>query len=233
MSDKRVLIVEDEPKLIHLLREIFTVAGFVVCAAHKGETAVEMAALEQPDLIILDVLLPGEIDGYEVARRVRAFSDVPIIMLTVQSSEAHILRGFDVGVDDYVTKPFNSKELLARARSVLKRATQQKDVVAGPEIVCGELRIDLARRRVSIGERDIHLTRTEFNLLNELARHPNQVLTHEQLLVEVWGAGYRDDVEYLRAYVRYLRQKLESDPSNPILIVTSLGVGYMLACSDE
>ena len=231
MTEARVLVVDDEPKLVRLVREVLTATGYAVMYTGSGENAVEMTALEKPDLILLDIVLSGVMDGYEVARRVREFSDVPIIMLTAKARESDLLHGFDVGADDYLTKPFSSKELLVRVRAVLKRA--RHETFAETEIVCGELQIDLARRQVTVGERQIQLTPTEYNLLLQLAQHRNQVLLHEQLLSAVWGAEYRDDVDYLRAYIRYLRQKLEPDPARPKMIVTSQGVGYMLVCPDS
>jgi two-component system KDP operon response regulator KdpE len=232
MSQTRILVIDDEPKLVRLVREVLTATDFGVLTTGKGEAAVEMVALEKPDLLLLDIVLAGAMDGYEVARRVREFSDVPIIMLTAKARESDLLHGFEAGADDYLTKPFSSKELLARVRAVLKRARHEPIAPAEAEIVCGELRIELVRRRVSVSGREVHLTRTEYNLLHMLATHRNQVLLHEQILTSVWGAEYRDDLEYLRAYIRYLRQKLEADPANPKLIVTSQGVGYMLACPE-
>ena len=231
MTEARVLVVDDEPKLVRLVREVLTATGYAVMSTGSGENAVEMTALEKPDLILLDIVLSGAMDGYEVARRVREFSDVPIIMLTAKARESDLLHGFDVGADDYLTKPFSSKELLVRVRAVLKRA--RRETFAETEIVCGELQIDLARRQVTVGGRQIQLTPTEYNLLLQLAQHRNQVLLHEQLLSAVWGAEYRDDIDYLRAYIRYLRQKLEPDPARPKMIVTSQGVGYMLVCPDS
>ena len=230
-TDKpRILVVDDEPKLVHLVREVLSVAGFDVLSTSSGEGAVEMIALEQPDLVLLDIILSRTMDGYQVARRVREFSGVPIIMLTAKAREEDLLRGFESGADDYLTKPFSAKELLARVRAVLNRARHEPTARGESEIVCGDLRIDLARRRVTVAGRDVPLTATEYNLLHQLALHRNQVLLHEQLLTAVWGAEYRDDLEYLRAYIRYLRQKLEPDPANPKRIVTSQGVGYMLVC---
>jgi two-component system KDP operon response regulator KdpE len=162
----------------------------------SGESAIEIAALEQPDLILLDIILPGTMDGYQVAARLRDFSDVPIIMLTAKVRETDMLHGFDMGADDYITKPFSSKELLARIRAVLKRSQSEQAQGTPAVIVCGDLHIDLARRRVTIAEREIYLTPTEYNLLHELATHPNQVLFHEHLLTRVWGAEYRDDLDY-------------------------------------
>jgi len=231
MADTRILVVDDEPKLVRLVREVLTATGYSVMSTGSGENAVEMAALEKPDLIVLDVVLSGTLDGYEVARRVREFSDVPIIMLTAKARESDLLHGFDSGADDYLTKPFSSKELLARVRAVLKRS--RRELEGETDIVCGELRVDLARRQVTVSGKPVQLTPTEYNLLQQLAQHRNQVMLHEQLLTAVWGPEYRDDVDYLRAYVRYLRQKLETDPANPKLIITSQGVGYMLACPEN
>jgi two-component system KDP operon response regulator KdpE len=233
MPEARILVVDDEPKLVRLVREVLTAIGFEVMSTGSGENAVEMAALERPDLIVLDIVLSGKMDGYEVTRRVREFSDMPIIMLTAKVREADLLRGFDVGADDYLTKPFSSKELLARVRAVLKRTRRELATPVESEIVCGELKMDLARRHVTVAGKEVQLTPTEYNVLHELASHRNQVLLHEQLLTAVWGTEYRDDLDYLRAYIRYLRQKLEPDPANPKLIVTSPGVGYMLVCPES
>jgi two-component system KDP operon response regulator KdpE len=232
MTQTRILIVDDEPKLVRLVREVLSATGYAVLSTGSGANAIKLTALEQPDLVLLDIVLSDAVDGYEVARRVREFSDVPIIMLTARARESDLLRGFEAGADDYLVKPFSSKELLARVRAVLKRARLEPAASPKPEIVCGELRMDTARRRVTVGDREVKLTRTEYNLLHELSTHPNQVLLHEQLLATVWGAEYRDDLDYLRAYVRYLRQKLEPDPANPKMIVTVPGVGYMLTCPD-
>ncbi len=232
-TNARILVVDDEPKLVRLLREVLTATGFTVLSTGSGENAIELAALERPDLVLLDIVLTGSADGYAVARRVREFSDVPIIMLTAKARESDLLHGFDVGADDYLTKPFSAKELLARVRAVLKRARQDVSAPAETELVCGPLRLDLMRRAVTLEGREVRLTPTEYNLLHELAVHANQVLLHEQLLNAVWGQEYRDDVDYLRAYIRHLRQKLEADPADPKLIVTSSGVGYMLVCPEK
>jgi two-component system KDP operon response regulator KdpE len=233
MSNSQILVVDDEPKLVNLVQQVLTATGFSVLSTGSGEHAVELVALEQPDLVLLDIVLADETDGYEVARRVREFSDVPIVMLTAKAREDDLLRGFEAGADDYLTKPFSSKELLVRVRAVLKRARNATGAPSKAEIICGELRIDLARRRVRVGEREVRLTRTEYNLLHELAQHCNQVLLHEQLLTAVWGSEYRDDLDYLRAYIRHLRQKLEPDPANPKMIMTSRGVGYTLVCPED
>jgi two-component system KDP operon response regulator KdpE len=233
MSKEKILVVDDEPKLVRLVREVLMAYDYSVISASTGKQAVEMVALEQPDLLLLDIVLAGPMDGYEVAQRVREFSNVPIIMLTAKARESDLLHGFDVGTDDYLTKPFSAKELMARVRAVLKRAQQSPEAAGSAELKCGPLCIEFSRRRVTIDEREVHLTRTEYNLLYELATHPNQVLLHQQLLTSVWGSEYRDDLEYLRAYIRFLRRKLEPDPSNPIFIKTYPGVGYMLDCPAE
>jgi len=224
----RALVVDDEPKLVRLVREVLSSIGFDVVSTASGESAVEMAALEQPDLIVLDIVLRDNTDGYEVARRVREFSDVPILMLTAKSREADLLRGFEVGADDYLAKPFSSRELVARCRALLKRAHQAEGTTDTSQIDAGDLHIDLVRRRVTVAGDEVRLTPTEYKLLCELAAHAGQVMLHEQLLITIWGEQYRDDLEYLRAYVRYLRQKIETDPAHPQRIVTVPGVGYML-----
>lgn len=233
MNEADILLVDDEPKLVRLVCEVLSAAGYSVLTAARGKEAIELAAVEQPDLIVLDIVLAGDMDGFEVARRVREFSSVPIIMLTARTRESDLLRGFEVGADDYLTKPFSSKELLARIRAVLNRVRLETVDPVRTTVVCGPVEIDMARRRVTVSGREVSLTRTEFNLLRELAMHPNQVLLHDQLLTAVWGFEYRNDLDYLRAYIRYLRHKLEADPANPTLILTYPGVGYMLECPEK
>lgn len=228
MSLGRILIIDDEPKLVRLVQEILHATGYETLAASSGKQALEIVALEQPDLVILDIMLLGSMDGFQVARQIREFSDVPIIMLTIKSKNADLLRGFEAGVDDFISKPFNSQELLARLRAILKRTYGAAAATVESEIQCGALRIDLMRRAVTIYDHEVHLTPTEYNVLYELARHPNQVLLHEQVLSSVWGPEYRGEVDYLRSYIHCLRKKLESDPSNPKMILSTPGVGYML-----
>jgi two-component system KDP operon response regulator KdpE len=216
---------------VRLVQEVLGATGFEVLASFSGDHAIEKVALEQPDLVLLDLILPGDLDGYQVARRLREFTGIPIIMLTAKVRESDMLRGFEVGADDYITKPFSTKELLARIRAVLKRSRGEKSEEA-TELVCGELRIDLARRRVFIAEREIYLTPTEYNLLHVMAVHPNKVLLHEYLLTQVWGVEYRGDLDYLRSYVHYLRKKIEPDPANPQIILSNPGVGYMLVANE-
>lgn len=228
MISTKILVVDDEPKLVRLVQEILLASGFDVQAASSGDQAIAAVVDQKPDLVILDIVLLGDLDGYDVARRLREFSNVPIIMLTARIREAEMLRGFEAGVDDYITKPFSAQELLARVRAVLKRASsvplEQTDVI----VQITDLQIDLVHHKVSQGDQNIHLTPTEYRLLHELASHPNQVLLHEQLLSAVWGPEYRDDIDYLRIYIHLLRNKIEPDPSSPTMIVSKPGVGYLL-----
>jgi two-component system, OmpR family, KDP operon response regulator KdpE len=230
MQKTRVLVVDDEPKMVRLVREILSAAGYEVLAACSGEQAIEQVAGEQPVLVLLDILLSyGSLDGYQTARRLREFSDVPIIMLTARARESDLLQGFEAGADDYITKPFSAKELLARIQAVLRRSRVGPPAAGESQIDCGNLHINLASHRVRVGEGEVHLTATEYSLLHELATHLDQVLLHEQLLTNVWGQEYRDDLDYLRSYIRYLRQKIEANPAEPKLILTVPGIGYMLA----
>lgn len=229
--NEMILIVDDEPRVSRLVSEVLTAVGYRVVAAASGKTAIEKVALEQPDLVLLDILLPPGINGYQVCARLREFSDVPVIMLTAKARDVDILAGFDAGADDYLTKPFNAKELVARVKAVLRRR-QRPETVVTSTLTCGELEINFARRSLTVAGRPVELTRTEFDLLRCLALKPNRVLSHEEILTDVWGAEYRNDIEYLRAYVRYLRRKIESDPANPQVIVNSPGVGYMLICAE-
>jgi len=227
-EDIHILVVDDEPKLVLLVRQILSALGFRVSAASSGEQALENVAVEQPDLVILDIVLLGVMDGYETTRRIREFSNIPIIMLTARVRESDMLRGFEVGVDDYVRKPFNSKELIARVRAVLKRSQLASRAQVETEIIFGDICIDLPRHRVTIAGQDVHLTPTEYKLLHELACNRNRTMLHEQLLSAVWGPEYTSDFDYLRSYIHLLRRKLEPDPANPCYIIRVPGVGYML-----
>lgn len=229
--NEKILVVDDEPRVARLVSEVLTAVGYQVVVAVNGKAAIEKVALEQPDLVLLDILLPPGIDGYQVCARIREFSDVPVIMLTAKARDADILAGFDAGADDYLSKPFNAKELVARVKAVLRRRHRPEAVVTST-MSCGDLEINFARRAVTVRGESIELTRTEFDLLRCLALSPNRVLSHEEILTEVWGAEYRNDLEYLRAYVRYLRRKIEADPANPQVVINSPGVGYVLVCAE-
>jgi two-component system KDP operon response regulator KdpE len=229
---EKILVVDDAPRVVRLVTEVLRAVGFQVIAAGTGASALEMVALEQPDLVLLDILLPHGLDGYEVCRRIREFSDVPVMMLTAKAQQGDVLQGFDVGADDYLIKPFNAKELVARVKAVLRRVQRPEETVT-TELMCGDLRIDFARRGVWVRGQWVSLTRTEYALLRQLALNANRVMLHEDLLTAVWGQEYRSDVDYLRAYIRYLRRKLEADPSDPHYVLTSPGVGYWLACPED
>ena len=228
-SAAKILVVDDQPRLVRLVSEVLRAVGYQVIAATSGDTALQQVALESPAMVLLDVLLPGGPDGYQVCRRIREFSDVPVIMLTAKAQESDILAGFDAGADDYLTKPFNAKELVARVRAVMRRTTRPEEVQTSV-FACGELRIDFARHTVEMRGQPVALTRTEYALLRELALNQDCVMLHADLLTRVWGPEYRDDIDYLRAYVRYLRRKLEQDPARPEYLLTSAGTGYLLTC---
>jgi two-component system KDP operon response regulator KdpE len=228
---EKILVVDDEPRVVRLVGMVLKAVGYQVITATSGEPAIEMVAFKQPDLVLLDIRLPHGLDGYEVCRRIREFSEVPVIMLTAKAQETDLLRGFDVGADDYLTKPFNAKELVARVRAVLRR-TQRPEEMVTATLTCGELEINFARRTVKARGEKVSLTRTEYALLRQLALNANRVMLHQDLLTTVWGPEYRDDIDYLRAYIRYLRQKIEENPHEPQYILTTPGVGYMLTCPE-
>lgn len=217
---------------MHLVTEVLRAVGYDVIHAADGDAAVKMTALEQPALILLDIMFPQGPDGFAVCRHIRQFSDVPIIMLTARAQEKDKLQGFDAGADDYLTKPFSSKELAARVQVVLRRTRQPEERISTP-VMCGGLVINLARQSIELDGERVSLTRTEYSLLRQLALSPNRVMLHGDLLKAVWGQEYVDDIDYLRAYIRHLRIKLEKDPSNPEYVVTSPGIGYMLACPER
>lgn len=215
-----------------MVTEILRAVGYDVIAANSSETAIETTAREQPALILLDIMFPRGPDGFELCRQIRQFSDLPVIMLTAKAQENDVLRGFEAGADDYLTKPFNAKELVARVRALLRR-TRQPDTLITASLKCGDLVINFARHCVQANGKEVTLTRTEYSLLRQLALNLNRVMLNKDLLTAVWGQEYRDDIDYLRAYIHYLRLKLEKDPSHPEYIVTSPSTGYMLTCPDK
>ncbi|HEX6844254.1 MAG TPA: response regulator transcription factor [Actinomycetota bacterium] len=219
----RVLVIDDEPQIRRALRTSLEAHGYEVVAVGTGEEGVLAAAEQRPDLALVDLGLP-DMDGTEVIRRIRGFSDVPVIVLSVRESQADKVAALDVGADDYVTKPFGMEELLARARAALRRAGP--DEPAQATLVFGDLTVDLARRLVTLHEDPVHLTPTEWDLLEALASNPGKLLTHQWLLRRVWGQGYGTETTYLRTYIRSLRKKLGDDAASPALIVTEPAVGY-------
>ena len=223
-----ILVVDDEPHVVRLVQANLQASGYRVLTAHDGRQALQIVEEQNPDLVLLDVMMAG-LDGYEVCRRLREYSDIPIIMLTARSAEVDRLAGFAVGADDYLTKPFAVSELLARVRAVLRRSKCPNEVRNRPRFASGDLAIDFAQHRVTVRGQPVDLSPTEYRLLATLARHADRVMLHEELLREVWGPEYRDEKANLRVYIRYLRQKIEADPANPRLILTHPGAGYLLA----
>lgn len=226
MAGERVLAVDDEPRYLEIIRFNLETAGFRVACAASGEEALELVAADEPDLIVLDLMLPG-IDGFEVCRSVRERSSCPIIMLTARGAEEDKVRGLRLGADDYVTKPFSAQELLARVEAVLRRARPPEHGARHPATIeLGELRIDEQRKEVTLAGREIRLSPTEYRLLTCLAADAGVVLSREELLTSVWGNAYKGEDEILRVTLWRLRQKLADDP--PRYIVTRPGLGYML-----
>jgi DNA-binding response OmpR family regulator len=223
---RTILVVDDDQRMRRLLRLNLDKDGYRVVTAEDGPAGLESAELDPPDLILLDVMMPG-MDGFTVLQRLREFTDVPVVLLTAKGEEQDKVRGLDLGADDYLTKPFGPAELLARVRANLRR--RQPGEVAPSTITVDDLTINTARRRVIRGEQEIRLTPTEYKLLYELATHAGKVMLHSDLLARVWGSEYRDEVDYLWTYVRYLRNKIEPDPTHPRYILSEPGVGYMLA----
>jgi DNA-binding response OmpR family regulator len=222
-----ILLVDDEPHVVKLVKANLESSGYRVLSASDGEQALEMVRREVPDLVLLDIMLP-KIDGYATCTKIREFSTVPVIMLTARSTEVDLVHGFEVGADDYITKPFGAGELLMRVQAVLRRSKWPEEILSRQQFKAGPIEIDFAQHRVKTGGREVRLTPTEYRLLAYLASNANRVVTHRELLRAVWGPEYGDESEYLRVYTRYLRQKLEPDPSNPRYLVTQPGAGYML-----
>jgi two-component system KDP operon response regulator KdpE len=224
-AQRTVLIIDDEPQLRRFLRAGFELAGFAVREAENAEEAVKAVTLKIPDLIILDLVLPDR-GGAELLDQIRSWSNVPVIVLSARSDEDEKIYLLQRGADDYVTKPFGMSELLARSDAALRRyfksPTESSVVEAGP------LSIDLATRNVSLNEARVDLTRKEYRLIELLATHVGNVVTHQQLLKEIWGVGYVHNVQYLRILVRKLRQKIEQDPGRPEILLSESGVGYRL-----
>jgi two-component system KDP operon response regulator KdpE len=220
-----VLLIDDEPKIRRFLRAGFEIHGFSVVEAENAADGLKIATFNSPDLVILDLGLP-DLHGSEALERLRSWSNVPVIVLSVQSNEDEKVRLLQAGADDYVVKPFGMAELLARSDAALRRYF--KSPTENPIVVVGPLAVDLVSRSVSINSSRIKLTRKEYRLLHVLATHVGLVVTHDQLLKEIWTGNQRDNIQYLRILVRKLRQKIESDPNQPRLLVTESGVGYRL-----
>jgi two-component system KDP operon response regulator KdpE len=221
-----VLLIEDEPQIRRFLRAALSSHGYTPVEASTAEEGLRQATTRPPALIILDLGLP-DLDGLEVTRRVREWSETPIIVLSARGQESDKIAALDAGADDYLTKPFSVGELLARMRVALRHtaATQEPEA---PVFQVGDLRVDLARRQVFVQETEVHLTPIEYRLLSVLVGHAGKVVTHKQLLKEVWGLAYQAESHYLRVYMGQLRRKLEADPARPRYLTTEPGVGYRL-----
>jgi two-component system KDP operon response regulator KdpE len=222
-----VLLIDDEQRFTRVLTLALSARGHEVITAATGEEGISAAALNTPDVIILDLGLP-DLDGIEVCRRLRQWTETPIIVLSADGTESRKVEAFDEGADDFVTKPFGLAELEARVRVAARRATKAPSPVDAPVIEVGPLRIDLATRRVTVEGREVTLTAREFDVLAFLARHQGRVITHRLLLAEVWGPEYADGPHHLRVYANHLRKKIEPDPAHPVLLITVPGVGYQL-----
>jgi DNA-binding response OmpR family regulator len=227
----RILVADDEPRYVWAIRTNLEARGYEVLAAGDGQEAIELAAREEPDLIILDIRMPN-LDGYEACRRIRQFSTVPVIMLTAMAEDRDKVRGLDTGADDYVTKPFSVEELLARVRAALRRAEFSSEQEMQPIFRVGLLQVDFAQQRVFIREEEVGLTPTEYHLLCELARNAGRVLVPEYLLERVWGTGHEGEHQLVRQAIHRLRRKIEPDPKNPQYIQTRTGLGYVLTVAD-
>ena len=228
MTGSRILVVDDEPQIRRALSTALAGHGYEVEVAEDGEQALAMIPTWAPELVVLDLVMP-KVDGLEVVRETRTWSDVPIIVLSARGQERDKIAALDLGADDYLTKPFGIGELLARLRALLRRRR-------GPvqqTIAAGEITIDLDRRRVLRSGQEVHLTPREYDLLTVLATNAGRVLTHRQLLERVWGGYAAENSQQLRVYINYLRRKLEDDPARPALVVTEPGVGYRLVLPES
>ncbi|MBA4385507.1 MAG: DNA-binding response regulator [Anaerolinea sp.] len=228
--DPLILLIDDEPQILRALKTILTSGHFKVLAAVNGEDGIALAASQSPDVIILDLTLP-DMDGIQVCEQIRQWSQVPIIILSVRDDEREKVAALDKGADDYLTKPFNIEELMARIRVALRHSSQS---IGNKETIirAGQLAIDLARHLATVNGEEVKLTATEFKLLAYLAAHADRVLTHQAILTHVWGFAESDHIEYLRVYIGQLRRKIELDPDEPQVLITDPGIGYRFKTID-
>lgn len=226
----RILVVDDEPQIRRFLRLGLQSHGYAVIEAASAEAALRAATLERPDLVVLDIGLPDR-EGLDVLRALREWSRLPVIMLSVRSREDEKVRAFELGADDYVVKPFGMAELLARVKAALRHQVERE--APQPVFRVGGLEVDLVQRIVRVDGAEVRLSPKQYRLLQVLVTHAGKVLTHRQLLGEVWGVAHRDDVQYLRVFVRKLRSRIEADPGRPSYLLTELGVGYRLRTPEQ
>ncbi len=221
-----VLAVDDDVGMQHMVRRLLELEGYRVLVAGDGEAALNMLVEEAPDLLLLDIIMP-DVDGYTVCHDIREFSQVPIIMITAKSEDEEKVKGLDAGADDYITKPFSSKELVARVKAVLRRTSLQNECL-GPTFCAGELVVEFTKHRVSLEKREVNLTPREYSLLCYLAHNAGRILTLDQILNKVWGEEYSGEAHLLQVYIARLRKKLRDNARNPRYISNKPGIGYML-----
>ena len=220
-----ILVVDDEARMVRFIQLNLEHDGFQVISAYNGREALDQVRSQLPNLVLLDVMMP-DLDGFEVLKRIRDHSSVPVIMLTAKGEEDDRVRGLELGADDYITKPFSPRELVSRVRAVLRRTEAESNIASGIIEVDDRSKLDFNRREIWINDQIVQLRPTEYRLLYHLVQNAGWVITHEQLLTKVWGYEYRDEPHYVRLYINYLRKKLEEDPANPKYILTERGVGY-------
>ncbi len=223
MTSKKILFIDDDETLLSLLAEHFQMVGYSPLTADNGQTGLELEIQDHPEIVILDVMMPG-MDGWQVCEQMRKNTSIPIIMLSAKGDEVDKLRGFQLGVDDYVTKPFSFAELVARVNAVLARSQSTAD--PGRQVTSGDLTVDFDQHRVTIAGQVVDLSPTEYRLLETLTRHAYRTVPTEQILTDVWGSEYKGEIEHVKRYIWSLRKKLETDPGNPQHILTERGFGY-------
>ena len=228
MPEPAVVLIEDEPQIRRFLRATLTGQGYRLFEATTGADGIVEVGSRQPDVVVVDLGLP-DMDGLEVIRRLREWTDVPVIVLSARGEERDKVTALDAGADDYVSKPFSAGELLARIRVALRHAAGASHEADAATFEVGELQVDLLHRRVFVGEQEVRLTPIEYKLLTTLVRHAGKVVTHQQLLREVWGPVHTEQAHYVRVYMAHLRHKLEAEPARPRYLLTEPGVGYRLA----
>ena len=234
MSNEKelILLIEDEPQMRRFLRITLQTQGYRLIESETGTDGLLQAAARNPDVVLLDLGLP-DLDGLAVTERLREWTQTPIIIISAREQEQDKVKALDAGADDYLTKPFSAGELMARIRVALRHAVRQRAGRSEPVFIVQNLRVDLAQRQVFLDDREVHLTPIEYKLLTVMIRHAGKVITHRQLLLEVWGPAYVEEVQYLRVYMTQLRHKLETDPARPKFFLNEPGVGYRLQYDQE
>ena len=227
MKQFRVLVVDDDPRIVKFLEVKLKASGYGVLTANSGFEALEQVEAQEPDLLVLDVLMPRK-DGFETLKELRAFSSVPVIVLSAKEADTDKIKGLELGADDYLAKPFSPDELVARIEAVRRRLESSQDRRVVESVTVGHISVNLKKHTVTVNEQEIQLTRIEWLLLSELARNTGKLMTYSELLTKIWGPEYRDDVQILRTWVSRLRQKIEREPDQPAIIRTVPKTGYMI-----